>query len=938
MRSKLKIVSALLLLGLAGVPSIAFAQASNTQQQVHSIRLPTGIERVTSLEGVTEYRLQNGLRVLIFPDETQRLAIVNITYLVGSRHESYGETGMAHLLEHLLFKGTPKHPTNLWKEFSDRGMIGNGSTSHDRTNYFATFAATDENLAWLLELEADRMVNSFIARKDLDSEMTVVRNEMERGENSPLGILLQRAMATAFEWHSYGRTVIGARADVENVPIERLQAFYRTYYRPDNAVLIVAGKVSEQKVLDLVHKHFSPIAKPEKSLPQFYTAEPPQDGERLVTLRRVGESQLALAGYHTPPGSHPDHAVVELLSVILRDVPAGRLHKALVEPGKATSIGGFILPLRESGYMTFQAATRKDGSLEDMRDTLVRTVEGFAARPATDEEVERARNFALKNVERVLRDARGVGQELSEWAAAGDWRLFFLHRDRIRKVTTADVNRVAATYLKPSNRTQGVFVPEEKPDRATIPAVSDVEVAAMLQHYKGDAAVAAGEAFDATPANIDARTVRSRIGNLRLALLPRKTRGGSVHLRLALQMGDEKSLMNRATAGNVAGAMLTRGTTKRTRQQIEDDLDRLKAHGGVSGSPTVVAASFETIRENLPALMRLIAEVLREPSFPASEFEQLKQQALTSAEGQRREPGAVAGNALSRHISYRPNGHVHYVTTFEEQIAAIKGVTLDDAKAFHRDFYGAGDGQLTIVGDFDPAEMTALVKELFASWKSKMPYERIPTEYRDFPAINASFETPDKANAVFYAYQLLKVRDEDPDYPALMMAGNILAANNESRLKHRLREKEGISYVVSGSLNSGTLDPVGAFSATATYAPQYAGRLEAAFREEVARALKDGFSPQELEGARKGWLESWTVLRSEDGTLASHINNLLFYDRKLAWNAAFEEKVKALTLEEVNRALKKYIDPDRIIIVRAGDFAKAGDIAKAPQEPMSVQK
>jgi zinc protease len=236
-------------------------------------QLPKGDKKGASVEGITEYRLDNGLRVLLFPDQTKQTITVNVTYLVGSRHENYGETGMAHLLEHLVFKGTPRHP-NIPKELTERGASPNGTTWYDRTNYFETFAATDDNLDWALDLEADRMVNSFISKKDLDSEFSVVRNEFESGENSPFRVTQQRMMAAAFEWHNYGKTTIGARSDIENVPIEKLQAFYRKYYQPDNAVLLVAGKFDEAKTLELVNQKFGVIPKPDRRLDPIYTIEP----------------------------------------------------------------------------------------------------------------------------------------------------------------------------------------------------------------------------------------------------------------------------------------------------------------------------------------------------------------------------------------------------------------------------------------------------------------------------------------------------------------------------------------------------------------------------------------------------------------------------------------------------------------------------------------
>jgi zinc protease len=919
-----------LLFGLPVTPlNVAARTNENGNLQQTSVKLPPGVVRVTSVEGITEYRLENGLRVLLFPDQTKQTITVNMTYLVGSRHENYGETGMAHLLEHLVFKGTPRHP-NIPQELTQHGARPNGTTNADRTNYFETFAATDENLNWALDLESDRMVNSFIAKKDLDSEFSVVRNEMESGENSPFGVLIQRVMASAYQWHNYGKDTIGARSDVENVPIDRLQAFYKKYYQPDNAVLMVAGKFDEEKTLALVHKYFSPIPKPERVLPPNYTIEPTQDGERMVTVRRVGDTQLAFAGYHVPPASHPDYAAVAMMVQILGNTPAGRLHKALVETKKASSVFGFNFSQKEPGYIMFGTEVRKDGSLDEARSTLIQTIEDMTTNPPVAEEVERFRANILRNIELTLNDSTRVGLSMSNWIAQGDWRLFFLYRDRVRKATVDDVKRVAAKYLKQSNRTVGVFIPTEKPDRAEVPNVNDNDIAAMVKDYKGDAAIAAGEAFDPSPANIESRTTRSNMGGLQIALLPKKTRGNSVVIRLSLNIGDEKSLMNRGEAGSFAGQMLMRGTMKHTRQQIQDELIKLKAQGGVFGGTTGVAASFETKRENLPALMRLIAEILREPAFPAEEFEQLKQQQITNIESQRSEPTSIVFNEFSRYTNIYPKGHVFYSGTFDEEIADIKAVTLEEVKKFYQDFYGASNGQLAVIGDFDANEVKSLANELFGNWKSKTQYKRIATEFREFAVVNKSFETPDKANAFFWAYQPLKLRDDDPDYPALVMGGYMLGGGFlNSRLAVRIRQKEGLSYGVGGSIGAGPLDYTGSFTANAIYAPQNVDKLESAFKDEIEKMLKDGFTADELKAAKEGWLQSRQVSRANDGELAGRMNNFLFLNRTIAWDAAFEDKIRALTVEQVNAAIRKFIVPAKIIIFKGGDFANAKAKANA---------
>jgi zinc protease len=891
-------------------------------------RTTQGVQKITSVEGITEYRLPNGLKVLLFPDQTKQTITVNITYLVGSRHENYGETGMAHLLEHLVFKGSPKYlkPDD---EFAKRGARSNGSTTVDRTNYFETFPATDDNLNWALNFESDRMVNSFIAKKDLDSEMTVVRNEFENGENSPFRVLLDKIAATAYQWHNYGKTTIGARSDIENVPIDRLQAFYKTYYQPDNAVLVIAGKFDEPKTLDLVNKYFGSIQKPSRVLPKIYTDEPTQDGERQVVVRRVGDTQLVFAGYHTPPGAHPDAAALSVLSRIMADAPSGRLYKSLVETKKASSVFGFNLARQEPGYGLFGAELGKDASLDEVRNTLVQTVEGFITNAPTTEETERAKVQIIKNIELLLNSSDSVGLTLSEWVAQGDWRLFFLNRDRIRKVTPEDVKRVATNYLKSSNRTVGQFIPTAKPERAEIPNVSGDELAGMLKDYKGNAAISAGEAFDPSPANIENRTTRAAIGGLKVAFLTKENRGDSVIANITLQFGDEKSLMNRSTAAGFVGQLLQRGTMKRTRQQIQDELDRLKARVFIGGGAANAVASIETTRANLPAVIRLVGEILREPAFPNNEFETLKQQTLTGLESQRSEPTSVAFNFLSQHFNIYPKGHPNYSKTLDEQIADVKSLTLDDVKAFYKDFYGASNGQMTIVGDFDRKEVAAAATEVFGNWKSPRPFLRIKNEYRDVAAVNKSLETPDKSNAFFVVRLNLKLRDDNPEYPALILGNYILGGSGlNSRIFDRLRGKEGLSYGAGSSLFANSLDETGSFLATAIYAPENVGRLEAAFNEEIARLLKDGLTAEEITAAKQGWTQARQVSRAQDRELSSRLNSYLYLDRTLAWDTELERKVQALTPEQVNAAMRKYLTPDKFTIIKAGDFAKAKEKMK----------
>lgn len=897
-------IGARMLLGAAGfvMAGAAFALA-----------LPKGVTQGPSVEGITEYRLPNGLKVLLFPDASKPTVTVNVTYLVGSRHENYGETGMAHLLEHLMFKGAPKHRA-IAQQFAQRGMQFNGTTSLDRTNYYEVFQAANGNLKWALQMEADRMVNSFIARKDLDSEMTVVRNEYESGENSPGEVVMKRMQSMAYDWHSYGRPTIGNRSDIENVRIENLQAFYRTYYQPDNAVLLVAGKFDPAQTLGWITQSFGVIPKPRRSLPQFWTVEPTQDGERSFTVRRQGDVQIVALGYKVPSALHDDSDVLSFASDILGATPTGRLHKLLVESGRASEVFSFGQTGYAPGLQIVGAVVRKGDPIEPVRAALTGAVEELAKNPPTTAELERVRRTYMNEIERSLNDPQRVGVALSEMIALGDWRLYFVGRERIAKISSAEVAAAAGRYLRRDNRVTGNFLPEDAPQRAEIPPAPNL--ATVLRDFKPRPASLVSEDFDPSQENILKRTALPTVGGLKLALLPKKNRGEAVSVELRLHWGDEKNLFGAYSVPALTHAMLTRGTSRYTREQLSDELDKLRFTGSLF--------QFETTRANLADSLRLVAHVLKEASFPPAEFEQLRQQSVVSLEAGRNEPEAAAERALREYFDHYPQGDVRAVRTLDQEIADLKGARLEDVKAFHRDFYGASHGELAIVGDFDAAAIVALVDELFGRWPSQANYARITRTNAEVAPLRKTINVPDKENGVYQARMDLDLNIEDPDYPALMLANYIFGEGGlKSRLMDRIRQKDGLSYGGGSQIVAGDIDRAGMFSLSAIAAPQNLNKLDAAIGSELARAVKDGFTAEELAGAKSGLLQKRVQNRSQDRILASGWASFLYLGQTFEWSRQFERKLAAVTLSELNAAFRKAIDPARLSVVIAGDQSKA---------------
>ncbi len=903
--------------GLAIISMTSEANQNNPGQAAvqSAVSLPAGVTQEATVEGITEYRLANGLRVVLFPDASKPTATVNMTYLVGSRQENYGETGMAHLLEHLIFKGSKNFPEPT-KEFTKRGFRMNGSTWLDRTNYHVSFSANDDNLAWALAWSADAMRNSFIAKADLDTEMSVVRNEYEMGENSPAGVMMKRMQSMIFDWHNYGKSTIGNRSDIENVKIENLQNFYHRYYRPDNAVLTVSGKFDVQKTLDWIAKDFGGIENPKESLPEEWTVEPTADGERFFEIRRKGNTQLIAVAYRIPSGLHPDAYAVEAAVDALSDNPNGRLYEQLVKTGLATQVSGYAIGAKQPGYVMFFAVVKKGDPVDKVRDKLIETIEtSFENTPMTAKELERVKQESETDYERSLSDPEAFGVGLSEFIALGDWRMFFYSRDQMQKVTAEQADKAASKYFVRDNRVVGVFIPEDQPKRAEITAAPTAQE--LLLKYEPKQEGDRAEVFDTSFDNLNARTIRFDVGDLKVALLPKKNRGETVSVMLNFKSGDEKSLFGKSVAQSVAGAMLTRGTKDMTQGEIEDEMSRLK----MTGSPT----SYVTTRANLDKSLEFVANLYKNASFPQDEFDRLKKQLAVMLESSMDKPDSLAQEAMEQHFNTYPKGDPRHSDSIAEDLEETNKLKLEDVRKFYKDFFGTARGEISIVGDFDPKTVEAVIRKSFSDFKSKAGYGRIVSEYRPVASTRVEINTPEKENAIIIARSVFPIKDTDKDAAALQIANWILGGGSglSNRIVERLRQKEGLSYGAGSGVRIPTHGNNGVFAVRAIVAPQNLRQAEASLKDEIAKAVKDGFTKEEVEEAKKGFLQNAQVSRAQDRVLAGSWLNKLDNGRDWTFNKQREEQIQNLTVEDVNAALRKYIKPDEISYFIGGDLSKA---------------
>ncbi len=877
-------------------------------------------KELVTIEGITSYQMDNGLQILLYPDDSASTVTVNMTVFVGSRHEGYGEAGMAHLLEHMLFKGTPTFE-NIPALLNEKGARFNGTTWLDRTNYYETLPASEENLKLAIHLESDRMMNSYIKGEDLQSEFSVVRSEFERGENNPSRVLMQRMQSAAFDWHNYGKSTIGNKSDIELVPLPRLREFYKKYYQPDNTMVVVAGRFDKEKALGYLDEYFGKIPAPNRELERTYTIEPPQDGERIVNLRRVGDVGIAGVLYHVPASAHPDFAAVDVLSYILSTEPAGRLYKALVETKIASSIVGGTYALHDPGVMLFYSQATEKENLNKVRDVILAEIEKIVSDGVSEDEVKRVIQQLTKEREQSLNNTSQIAINLSDWAAQGDWRLFFLYRDRFEKVTPEDVQRVAALYTRAENRTIGMFIPTDKPSYVTIPDTGNI--AAMVDGYQGRKAIAQGEKFEATLENIEKRTKLTTLqSGVQAALLPKKSRGEQVVLSLSLNFGTLTSLQGYDTAANYIGPLMLRGTKEKSHQEIQDILDALGATLSISSSAGSLDISILAKRDTLPKVLALTKEIIETPSFPEEELQVMLQQQITALEASKSEPQSLAMNLLARTLTPYPVDDIRATLPVEDQIGQLKEVSIDDViKLFHEQI-GNQSGELVAVGDFDIESVTPLIQDAVKSLSSDVTYQRIgDSPFPDVKGARKKIVTPDKKNAFYISAHQIPVGRLHPDYPALMIGNHILGGGAlSSRLADRVRQQEGLSYTVGSMYRTYAKEGHGRVMIYAISNPDNSDKVVEVINEELNKLIKDGVTAEEVSKAVESNLQSNTVSRSTDSGIAGMLGSLLAQDRDIQSTKDLEDQMKSLTPDQVNAAIRKYLKPEKLIIVTAGDF------------------
>lgn len=871
-----------------------------------------------SLGGVDEYQLENGMRVLLIPDQSQPSVTVNIVFCVGSRHERRGERGMAHLLEHMLFKATPSF-ANIPQALRDRGARFNGTTWLDRTHYYETLRSSDDALDFALQLELERMTKVEFHEDVFKTEIGVVKNELLRGENQPSRVLFQRVMAAAYASHGYGHPTIGFLEDLDAMHHDDLRRFYVDHYQPRNATLVIAGDFDVEKALKKVESRFAGLENHETIGDANELAEPPQDGEREVSLHRVCNVGEWIAAYHVPSGGHRDFPCLQLWALAFAQRPTGELYKRLIETKLATDLSCLAFSLHDPGLFIASLDVAEVEKFEQAQLVALEVMENRERRQLDERTLERAKNEMLKRRELEVSDSSRLAVALTEFISLGDWRYYFLQREAYASITVEQMQLVADRYFRAANRTIGKLLPRDREQKIVIQARSESDLLeSSLDQIRPPVS---GKPFDSDPVRIQKsiQSITTEPHELNVAMVEHETRSELTTLLLQFRMGDQEAYSNRHGQSGFLGSWMQRGSKRFDQEQVQDELRRMRGWLSCSGFRGGVQIEGQVPREFATDWLALVESLVREPLLDPKELELLKASDISDLDQRRAQPTAIAANRLNRELSPYPYNDARYVPTLEERKEFLTNTTANDVAELYRDFFSARFGEAIAIGPKMDSEFGERLKAFTDGWEILRPYERIAQPYIGCEGDSIEIPIADKANVALSAGMNLQMQDSNDDFPRLMVANYIFGgATLVSRLSQEVRQKRGLSYSIYSQFDAHMIDERGRLSIQATTNPEHWRELKETVHAELQRIVNDGVTQAELEQARGSMLDSRYVSRANPRNLANIVATNLFSNRTLKFTANLEQRILDMSVQEIHEAIQRWWDPDKMVYVVCG--------------------
>jgi len=857
-----------------------------------------------SAGGMSAYTLANGFKIILIPFPTASNVRVELLVKTGSKLEGYGETGMAHLLEHMLFKGAGSRK-NIKEDLTALGASWNGTTNADRTNYFETLSSDPEKLDEVIRLEADRFIYAKFTKADLDSEMTVVRNELENSERNPSRLVMDALARNTFIWHGYSRSTIGARTDIENTSYEALRDFHRKHYRPDNAALIVSGNFDVQRVVALATKLFSAAKNPSTAKPRNWTFDSPQAlTQRSELYASVGTTVVASA-WKLPGLSERDAHALDLAVTAVCDADWGSLRKELVT-NRGLAVTASCSTSTEADYSRLMAFAKagQDADAQTLSNELIRHIQDMANKGVTQEQLERARLSEMNQIERAFDSHESIARIVSQYEVAGDWRLMFWVRDVVKSLQLEEANAALKKWVVATNRSDVLLRHTEatSPLVITPPALASTRV-------EGKSWPSIFSDADPAPKSLVelSKSTRSFVldgEKASASLIRRKTQGDKVWLVLENDYGTAETLSHRKNACTAASYLMGFGGGGLTRDVLSRRMEELKATWNLRLS----GMSMEVPRKNLDKVFEILFSVWSEPLLPLNEFESYKSGLLASYESQLKSPVALADNATRLRFDNFPKGHWSKPKTYEEQIADAKSLSYEDVQRCVKDFAKISHARVGVVGNLHEQDIRALwVKAALTN--SEMKYQRIadPTAPTKVDTALIRVDKPDTPNARVLGVAVVALSRQSKDFPALQLAVEVMGGNASSLIWKELREKDGLAYSTGMQVSGSMMDDRTTIQLYATSASAQADKAMEKLKMVLQRVLDEGLSDADIARAKKTWVERRKAFLGRESNFASTLADALLDGYDFLARAKFDESIEQVTAEQATDVLRKYL-------------------------------
>ncbi|MBD2237548.1 insulinase family protein [Aulosira sp. FACHB-113] len=906
-------------LSFSGKPAesqhVLASQQTHYQSMVNEQK-PTPI-KVT--DNVRKTLLENGLTVLTKEVHTAPVVTVQVWYRVGSRNEEPGVNGIAHQLEHMMFKGTKNRPIQFGRLFSALGSDSNAFTSYDQTAYYGT--AERNKLKSLLVLEADRMQNAVIDTEQLASEKRVVISELQGYENSPEYRLNRAVMGAAFPNHAYGLPVGGTKADVEKFTVEQVQQYYREFYTPDNAILVIVGDFQTESTLETVKEIFGKLPKSQESRvgeTRLIASVQQSTVNSPIVLREPGAGKLLQVVYPLPDVNHPDVPALEVMDYILTEGRNSRLYQALVESGLANDITAYVSSLRESGWYELSVTAAPRQNLAKIDSVLNKTIANLVKTGVTAEEVNRAKNQVEASAILSNRDLTNLAIQLgNDETTTGDYRYTERYLAGVREVKPADVIAVVNKYLKPELRIVGWFEPSQKQTKAL---TTKIQYAQTTEKFSPGSPVAPQEVIKYLPPVDEVTYLSTRelpqqftlANGLRLLLLPDKSTP-TVTLSGYINAGMEFDPEDKAGLASLVADNLMNGTKTQNFLAIAKALEERGVGLDFEAYREGVRIEGESLAGDLPVLVKTLADVVRNSTFPATELELDRQQALTNLKLDLDDPDEVAIRTFAQSI-YPKNHPLHTYPT-EKSLQRIK---RQDVIAFKTKYYRPDTTVLALVGDFDPTKVRSLIEAEFGGWKvsgepPKLKYPPVPMPEK---IVRVNSVLPGKVQAITYM-GYTGINRQDPRFYAASVLNQILGGDTlSSRLGAEVRDRQGLTYGIYSYFKVGK--NAGTFWIEMQTSPEDTSKAIASTHEQLKQIHQYGVSASELEAAKQNLISNYNVSLANPEELAKRILMNQVYGLNEVELRSFSNKIHQVTLSEVNQAARELLHPDKIVVVTAG--------------------